>query len=299
MIHFIDFTTNKIVGVISNSNTDMYWDDVHSEMSKDNAATFDFKMAADCEESEHAVKRNRVVIQDDDQHFREFVIEETRTSAITLTKEVYAIGSHSELTKQKIIDPVTLQGQTVETVVDYILQGTAWERGTTEFKGARKIVFESHMTPTAALSHVASEFDLELNFRVEIKGSRVVKRVVDVVERVGEDRGKEFTLGKDLIGVTRIENTGDIVTAMVGLGPEQEDGSRLIVRVRDDDALARWGGSDNRHLWEIYEPTTEDQDMSLERLTQLTKAALEKKINTIVSYEVTAAALEKIFGLSH
>nr|WP_197378184.1 hypothetical protein [Bacillus thuringiensis] len=66
----------------------------------------------------------------------------------------------------------------------------------------------------------------------------------------------------------------------------------------DADALQRWT-EDGSHKYDIYSPQTEDQNMSPERLKQLTEAELKKRINSTVQYEVAPIALEKIFGLSH
>ncbi|PGB37634.1 hypothetical protein COM02_29905, partial [Bacillus toyonensis] len=68
--------------------------------------------------------------------------------------------------------------------------------------------------------------------------------------------------------------------------------------VGNNDALQRWS-KDGKHLFDIYSPQTEDQDMTKQRLKQLTEAELKKRIDSSTSYEVSAVALEKVFGLSH
>uniref|UniRef100_UPI00190A34BF phage tail spike protein n=1 Tax=Virgibacillus salexigens TaxID=61016 RepID=UPI00190A34BF len=104
---------------------------------------------------------------------------------------------------------------------------------------------------------------------------------------VGQWRGREVELGKDLISLRRIEKTDNIFTALKGLGPEREDGSRLEVIVGDKEALQRWGRPDpitgeSQHLWDTYEPQSNDQDMTLDRLTTLTENELEKRVNEVV-----------------
>lgn len=86
------------------------------------------------------------------------------------------------------------------------------------------------------------------------------------------------------------EETGEYLTF------EKINGGKLYVA--DADALQRWT-EDGSHKYDIYSPQTEDQNMSAERLKQLTEAELKKRINSTVQYEVTPIALEKIFGLSH
>ncbi|MGY3718900.1 phage tail spike protein, partial [Sutcliffiella cohnii] len=67
--------------------------------------------------------------------------------------------------------------------------------------------------------------------------NQIIGRYVDLLPRVGEWRGREVEFGRDLLGIERKEKT-DIVTALVGLGPIQEDGTRIEVFVEDKEALA-------------------------------------------------------------
>lgn len=148
------------------------------------------------------------------------------------------------------------------------------------------------------MKRIASEFGLELRFRIEIDGNKVIGRFVDLVERVGAWQGREVEFGKDLVGIERKEDTAKIVTALVGLGPTKEDGTRLEVFVEDLDALKRWGRN-GAHLVEIYEPQSTDQDMTIERLTTLTQNELDKRVNSVVEYTAEVADLEHVPGLKN
>jgi hypothetical protein len=133
---------------------------------------------------------------------------------------------------------------------------------------------------------------------VDTNGNVIKGRYVDLIPKRGEWTGKEITSGKDLIGVERREKTDELVTALVCLGPEGEDGDRLTVEVKDDEALERWGrGKD--HLWDVYEPQSTDEEMTTSRLRTLGRAELEKRVNAIVEYETDQASIESVFGLSH
>src|SRR5690606_29328529 len=106
--------------------------------------------------------------------------------------------------------------------------------------------------------------------------------------------GREVEFGRDLLGIERKVDDSNIVTALIGLGPEQEDGTRLEVLVEDEDALQRWGRknpqtSELMHLIEVYEPESFDPDMTIERLTELTRNELEKRINSVVEYTADVA----------
>ncbi|MEB9442108.1 phage tail spike protein, partial [Bacillus cereus] len=182
-----------------------------------------------------------------------------------------------------------------------------WQRGVTEYASFRTINIKEFTNPLDLLKTIASAFELEIRFRTEVKGSFIVGRYVDMVRKVGRDNGKEIVLGKDLQGIRRIESSQDAISALVGIGPFNEETGEYLtfekinggkLYVADADALQRWT-EDGSHKYDIYSPQTEDQNMSAERLKQLTEAELKKRINSTVKYEVNPVALEKIFGLSH
>jgi phage minor structural protein len=298
MIHVVDHMTDRILGFLQNKagSPKIFWNDEHTISLKDNLETFDFTMLATIDEAEHFSKRNRVVIPDEDGFFREFIIIDTQQR--NNIKEVRTNASFTELAGQKILDPQTLQSMTVSDAATFVLGGTDWQVGQTNYAGLRTIVFEDYTDALEAVKRIASEFGLELRFRIEISGNRIIGRYVDFIERVGMITNKEIVFGKDLIGVTRKENSANIVTALLCLGPEREDGTRLVVRVYDEEARQRWGRN-GRHIWGIYTAESSNLDMTEEQLTQLGEAELQKRINTVVEYEVEQVSIEHIFGRDH
>ena len=291
VIHITDHRTDVILDTISD-----FWGDTHRKQLN-NVETFDFTTFSDESYSEYLRDRNRVVIPGEDGEFLEFIIEEVIQSS-DRTKAIYANASYLELKKQKVIEPQTLSGQTTQSAVNFALSGTEWRSGAITFKGIRTIHIEQHTNPYNLLKQIASAFDLELRFRVEIDHYRIVGRYVDLIEQVGEWRGREVVFGTDLLGVERKERTDQIVTALVGIGPEREDGTRPEVYVEDKEALQRWGRN-GRHLIEVYEPESTDQNMTESRLRELTENELEKRINAIIEYEIELADVENVPGLEN
>ncbi|MEE6134613.1 MULTISPECIES: phage tail spike protein [Bacillaceae] len=257
--------------------------------------TFEFSCSLDDPKSEFIVGRNRVVIPDEDGKFREFIIDDVERDGNEITATCTA--SYLDLRKQKTITPVELTGQTVRTAGNFVLSGTEWEMGVTENESIRKIGFD-YSDPYESIKFVGTYFNRELDFRVEVDGNRIVKRVVDMLVRVGEFKGKEVEFGKDLLNLVRKEKTDEIVTALLCIGPEKEDGSRLSVVIKDNNALRRWGRN-GKHLWKIYEPESSDVEMTKERLTSLGETELAKRINSLVEYEISQADLENVPGYEH
>ncbi|WP_339145455.1 MULTISPECIES: phage tail spike protein [unclassified Sutcliffiella] len=294
-MHFLDHQTDEILCTLENKvNTPAFFNDTHIENIK-NLETYDFSMLATIPAAANAAKRNRVIIPDDEGHLREFIILET--AQLNKKKHVKTVASYIELKKSRRISPIVLEGQTVNMATDWTLAGTGWQRGITEYAGIRKVTIDGYQDPYQTLKQLASLFGLELRFRIVVEGSRIVGRYVDLIKKRGEDTKKETRIGKDLIGVERIENS-DIVTALRVLGPEQEDGQRLIVEVKNEDARKRWS-RDGKHLWEDYEPSISGDNTNAERLTELGEAQLTKRINTTVQYTAEAVAMEEVFGYTH
>lgn len=253
-------------------------------------------------------ERNKVILPVEDGFFREFVITHTYLNRMSKSLEITCLPTYTDIAKSKSIAPVSWIGQTVNTAMDRVLKGngkveedTGWVRGTTEGLSIRTVTFDEHINPFKALKEIAVLFDLELRFRIEVDGI-FIKRVVDMVKKRGENRASEFEVGKDITGIVREMAAGDIVTAMLGLGPVQEDGTRLTVEVFDKDALERWGiirDGEKQHLWGTHEVQTEDGNMTVARLRQLTEAQLQKQIDSIIKYVVDAVSIEYVFGYSH
>ncbi|MCM3619157.1 hypothetical protein M3936_16330 [Sutcliffiella horikoshii] len=293
-IHILDGQHSTILQTITAKN--ILADD-HYKSLKDQVEKYEFTTLIDAKYASYLGKHNRVVIPDEDiGHYMEFVITEVINDGLEL--EVHSFASWNLLKKAGVISPRSLVGATSSTATAFALSNTIWQPGIISFAGSRTIHIPAHTNPYQLLKKIASEFGLELKFRIEVEGNKVKGRYVDLVPRIGGWKGHEVSVGKDLLSIKRKELTENLVTALHGLGPEREDGTRLEVVVEDKDALARWG-EDGRHLMEIYEPETEDQNMSMERLTQLTQIELNKRVNALVEYEGDILDLEHLPGLEN
>ncbi|WP_257150602.1 phage tail spike protein, partial [Bacillus toyonensis] len=304
LLHIVDYKTDQIIGVIQEKN---YWNDIRQWELKNNIDQFEFHTMDGTKISASLVQQNLIVKQTRDGTFVSYVITEAEQDATDRSKKIHALGEHTKLKKATVIKPQTLQATTVNESMDFALQGTEWKRGDTEYSGVRTIHIKDFTNPLDFLKQIASTFEIEIRFRTEIMGSFIVGRYVDLVKKVGRDNGKEFSLGKDVQGIRRIESSQDVVTALVGVGPQNSETGEFLtfeeinngkLYVGNNDALQRWS-KDGMHLFDIYSPQTEDQDMTKERLKQLTEAELKKRNDSSTLYEVDAVALEKVFGLSH
>jgi phage minor structural protein len=296
LVHILDKQTDEIVGTLNMNKKEILSEPVRKD-SLNSMNTFDFIANALVQKSRLLEKRNRLIIQDEDGFFREYIITYAEQNKRD-EKHVRSDASFSDLVKAKVIEPQVLTGATSVTAVELALDGTEWTPGSIEFTDTQSITIDDYTNPLALLQQIASTFGLEIAYRVEIVGSRVVGRYVDMRKQIAGFEGKEIAFAKDLVGVIRKEDGGQVLTALLGVGPEREDGTRLTVLIEDDDAFQRWGRN-GQHLIEPFEASSIDADVTLEQLQALTETELKKRIDAIVSYECEAVSLEHTFGREH
>ncbi|PFV10562.1 hypothetical protein COK98_03605, partial [Bacillus cereus] len=302
-LHVIDFKTDQIVANIQPQD---YWDDIRHWEIKNNIDTLEFKVFDNTEHAATLMQQNLVLKEVRDGRIVPYVInneveKDSRDRSVT----VHASGAWVQIAKDSYIMPQRIEGKTVNQFMDMALIGTKWKRGKTEYAGFHTMTIDTIIDPLTFLKKIASLFELEIQYRVEVVGSQIVSWYVDMVKKRGRDTGKEVTLEKDLVGVRRIEHSRDVCTALVGF--VQGEGDTIITvesindglpYITDSDAYQRWN-ENGKHKFGFYSPETEEQNMTPKRLLTLMKTEFAKRVNTSVVYDVEAAAIGRVFGLSH
>ncbi|HDW3057866.1 TPA: phage tail protein [Bacillus cereus] len=302
ILHVVDFKTDQIVAAIQPND---YWDDKRHWELKNNVDMLDFTVFDGTTHSATLQQQNLVLKEVRDGRIVPYVITETEKNSDKRSITTYASGAWVQIAKSGIIKPQRIEGKTVNECIDMALVGMKWKRGKTDYAGFHTMTIDEFMDPLTFLKKIASLFKLEIQYRVEVQGSQIIGWYVDMIQRCGRDTGKEIELGKDLIGVTRMEHSRDICTALVGFVKGEGDNvitiesiNRGLPYIVDNDAFQRWNER-GKHKFGFYTPETEELDMTPERLLTLMKIELKKRVNTSVSYEVEAQSIGRIFGLAH
>ncbi|MEW4204936.1 phage tail spike protein [Bacillus thuringiensis] len=303
ILHVVDFKTDQIISAIQPKD---YWDDIRHWELKNNIDTLEFKVF---DGTPHAIalkQQNLIVKEVRDGLMVPYVINnEVEKDSNDRSITVHASGAWVQIAKDGYIMPQRIEGKTVNEFIDMALVGMKWKRGITEYAGFHTMTIDEIIDPLTFLKKIASLFDLEIQYRVEVVGSQITGWYVDMIKERGRETGKEVVLGKDLVGVRRIEHSRDVCTALVGFVKGEGDNIITIEKINnglpyitDSDAFQRWNES-GKHKFGFYTPETEDQNMSPERLMTLMKTEFKKRVNTSVSYEVEAASIGRVFGLAH
>ncbi|MDA2257640.1 tail fiber domain-containing protein [Bacillus cereus] len=303
ILHVVDFKTDQIISAIQPKD---YWADNRHWEIKNNIDMLEFKTF---DGTLHAVtlqQQNLVLKEVRDGRIVPYVINnEVEKDSDDKSLTVHASGAWVQIAKDGIIKPQRIESETVNTFIDIALADSKWQRGITDYSSFHTMTIDEFIEPLTFLKKIAALFELEIQYRVEVSGSRITGWYVDMIKKRGRETGKEITLGKDLVGVRRIEHSRDICTALVGF--VRGEGDKLItiesinnglLYITDSDAFQRWNAH-GKHKFGFYTPETEDQNMTPQRLMTLMKTELKKRVNSSVSYEVEAQSIGHIFGLAH
>ncbi|MGM1358828.1 phage tail spike protein [Bacillus cereus group sp. BceL297] len=302
ILHVVDFKTDQIIAAIQPQD---YWDDKRHWELKNNVDMLDFTAFDGTDNSATLQQQNLVLKEVRDGRIVPYVITETEKNSDKRSITTYASGAWIQIAKSGIIKPQRIESKTVNEFIDLALLGMKWQRGITEYAGFHTMTIDEYIDPLTFLKKIASLFKLEIRYRVEVKGSQIIGWYVDMIQKRGYDTGKEIELGKDLVGVTRIEHTRNICTALVGFVKGEGDKVITIESINnglpyivDADAFQRWN-EHGQHKFGFYTPETEELDMTPKRLLTLMEIELKKRVNSSISYEVEAQSIGRIFGLEH
>ncbi|WP_242276993.1 phage tail spike protein [Bacillus cereus group sp. BfR-BA-01446] len=301
-LHVVDFKKSQIVSAIQPKD---YWDDKRHWEIKNNIDTLEFRVFENTDHAATLVQQNLVLKEVRGGRIVPYVITEAEKDSDDKSLVVYASGEWIQLAKAEIIEPQKIESKTLKQCMEIALKGTKWEIGKTEHDGAHSITIDEFTNPLDLLKKIAASFELEIQYRAEVVGSQIVVRYVDMVKKRGRDTRKEVTVGKDLLGIKRIENSQNICTALLGY-VKKDNGEFITISeinngvpyLVDDAAYQRWNEK-GKHKFAFYTPQTENEDMSPQRLMTLMKTEMNKLVNTSVSYEVEAQSIGRVFGLTH
>lgn len=288
MIHVLDFNGN-IVDFISLEDNDVIYAK-HNRNLNERSETYNLTLLSD--RATHFMQKNRVIVQDSNDKYREFII--THIESDDGYTEIEMSASYLEdIAKAKPISPGKYEKMTTSQALDEVLKDTGWQRSEeTEYGGIRTTSWTSYQTRYEVLLQLCTTYTMSLDFYIELGSNRVKGRYVSLKEKNPLFKGKEIVKGKDLISMKRIVELDEIRTGLLCIGPEKDDGSRIEVIVTDDEAQEQFGLPE-RYIWGIYEPESDDGNMTATRLKTLGTTELNKRKVALISYEVTAFDIKK------
>lgn len=301
-LHVVDHRTEQIIAVLQPND---YRDDLRHWEIKNNIDRLEFKVFTSLPDAVTLMQQNLILRETRDGRIIPYTIDEAIQTTDSRSIHVYASAVWVEIAQANFIRPQKIESKTLNEFMDMALVGVKWERGITEYSGFHTMTVDTFIDPLKFLKDIASLFHLEIQYRVEVSGSQIVGWYVDMIKQRGRNEGNEITLGKDLIGIKRVENTRNICTALVGFVKGEGDTVITIESINnglpylvDKEAFQLWNKK-GFHRYGFYTPETENQNMTPQRLKTLMEIEIKKRRNAAVTYEAEAQSINRVFGLDH
>ncbi|RLJ90116.1 phage tail spike protein [Planococcus citreus] len=292
-ILFFHQNTGKYLGTLDNRGNRRFWGDEHVQDAEDGTNYFNFFMPNNIPLAEKVVGRVRVLIPHEDIGWQEFIVHSAEDEGPN--REVRTNGAEVDLNKLKIVEPDEDKSLTAFQYLELVTTGTkTFEPGIVEFKGSEIIDLSRPRGGYDFLGMVETAFNLKVRVRTQTKGGCITRRFIDLLERIGDDRSLTVEYGKDLVGFRKFVDSYAVVTSLYCQTPEREDGTRLYTTVTHAEAFQEWNWQ-GTHLTAIYEPESDNQEMTVEELREYGTKALNKLVASIFEYDVEAISLEHLF----
>jgi phage minor structural protein len=227
---FLLDSNERVQAVLDNNllDTPKFYEDFLTETKDNFQTTYEFKVPANHDKVALLKEGVRFIIKDLQQQFQMFRIE-----IIThgwddngAYVQVYAEQAGLELLKG-VCRPVNLISKSPEGMLSNLLAGTGWEVGNVEVGGTGNLNVTEYSTTLEQLPNVSSIFDGKIKLRVALENGQVAHRYVDLLARLGRNRGKRFTYKRDIQGLTKQTDITNLFTALIGVGPADENGTYM------------------------------------------------------------------------
>lgn len=289
---------------------------VTKEINKGCQLTFEVDMTD--ERIPELIKEEYHVVFKDGDAFRLVTIKEiVDIHGEDFIKEIYCEDSSIELYDEVILEEFNKEVSIeLDDALNHILKNTRWSIG--EVDNVNRIKLKDDYRAKSVLnglSLIASAFDVEIDFTVSFIGNKIARRSVTMKRQLGRDLGKRIEYQKDIESIKRTVNTGDIKTAVIPFGKQNEEtGEYLTIRdviwtasanglnkpagqiyLEDINATNNWGYLDasggKRPRWIAIEyPEVEDAN----ELIKYANLQLASHKTPSVTYEVEAVDLYKL-----
>lgn len=291
MIHLLNFK-GEIIDFISEDDGALF-EAKHNRQAKDKKETFDFSILSS--RAEKFRERNRVITQDSNGKYREFIITGISDDMDGIT-EIQTNASYLEdIGTAKPIVPGELKDMTVTQALYEVLRDTGWEVAPdTEYNGLKTTTWTEHKAPYDVGLQLETTYDMELDFYIELGSNKVEHRYAVLKKPKRLFKGKEIVFGKDLTGLSREIDFTEIKTALMVVGPEDDNGNTTEVIVTDDQAQEQFG-LPQRYIWDVYKPESQDEGITESKLKALGENELNKIKTASVTYEISSLDIDYLY----
>lgn len=269
------------------------------------------------ETNEEIFEGDRIVFQDELGKWNEYIISSVDTERDDeITYTAYGEDSSYELF-YTYIDDLKPRNELAKSILARLLEDTRFKAGFVEDVGKISTNFY-HTNTRNCIYRIVESLGCDIDYRIDVRDSKIVGRYVDLYKKMGSNNGKRFTYKKDLNNIKKTIDYSTICSKLYGYGKGEEivDEERDISEEKIDDKDAKYGrrinfadvnggkkyvenndtrlkygiGLERKHLEGVF--IAEDCE-DKEELLRLTKEELEKRSKPKISYDINVEDISK------
>lgn len=220
---FILNKDKRIVDVLSNngdSPQSPFFDDLYKQHLDTGAETFEFSTFSTERINKHCEVGSYVAFKYENK-IKMFQIVETEDehSEGMIIKSCYCEIAGLELINN-VIRATEMQAVNVEQFFKTVLKDTPWALGLVDMaiNTVANVKIEKATNVYSVIQDNLDVFDIEIEYRVEMAGQRVVGQFIDLHRQRGRETRKRFEYGVNVSGVSKQIDISNLCTAMIGIG---------------------------------------------------------------------------------
>lgn len=242
--------------------------------------TLEFTVPSNHAKSNLLEKEGFIVYTKDNVKFHLFRIKKMSTSrGVEQNKVVMCETASTTDLRGAFVAPITFTSTAVGIIAQTILAPSGWVLGNCDSVDLVSIEFKDYPSILEAIRALAEQNDLEIEFTVELNKKHGIKSmVVNLYKKRGRVTHEIVEYRKNLEGMTKIEDTNELYTAMLCVGGEDANGNPIRIinaqvqppegfEIIDDmivnlEALEEWG-FDGRNIIGKYVNTEAQNPIDL------------------------------------
>lgn len=268
-----------------------YEEDVLIEKLSFSSKSLEFKIPS-CHPDARKITEGGYIFIPDKEHTELFTVLEVEENGSGYTHIWCEPIFISEL-GGRVVRPIELKSVTIEQAMNAVLSGSGWDIGINEGKGVRDFSFTEPITVLDAIHEISQSYKSELQLLVELKGFQIHKKRVNVYHQRGRMIRRPIDCGE--MELKKVVDRKDLVTALIGIGPQKEDGSFLTFRdyipplptgiekkedwIGDSTSKETWGNGS--HIFGVFR---DDHAQNPVELYRNTVRELKKRSKPRISY---------------
>ena len=163
-------------------------------------------------------KYDRVLVKDLKLKWKEFVV--TSIDCVhnnDATSQIYCEDAMGEL-RNYFITEKRSRDESCNRALEKVLEGTGWDFETDSTVTGLGITSYYRISVLEALDKISETWGVEIDSEIEINQNGISKRLITVSKKLGDDTGKRFSFGKDILSITRTVDESEVITALYGFG---------------------------------------------------------------------------------